>query len=73
MLGVRDQREEDEQSEGVCPPKPLECGVVADDEGGEVGRHQEEDQKSDEAGFVGDFSAQPDWADEEAADEEASD
>jgi hypothetical protein len=44
-----------------------------DEEGGEVGGHQEEDEQGDEAGFVGDFLAEPDGADEESANEEAGD
>ena len=73
VLGVRDQRQEDEQGEGVGPPESFEGGVVAGDEGGEVGDHQGEDEQGDEAGFVGDLLAEPDGADEEAADEQACD
>ena len=71
VLGVRDERKEDEQREGVRPPESFERGVVAGEEGGEVGDHQQEDEQGDDAGLVGDFLAEPDGADEEAADEEA--
>ena len=74
VLGVGDERQEDQQGEGVGPPEGFEGGVVVGgEEGGEVGGHQGEDEEGDEAGLVGDFLAQPDGADEEAADEEAGD
>jgi len=58
----------------VDPPEGFEGGAVAgEEEGGEVGDHQVEDKKGDEAGFVGEFFAEPDGADEEATDEETCD
>ena len=51
MLGVRDQRHEDEQGQRVGPPDEL-CVVP---EGREVGDHQVEDQEGDDAGLPGDF------------------
>ena len=54
--------------------RALSCSAAfGDEEGGEVGDHQEEDEEGDEAGLVGDFFAEPDGADEEAADEESGD
>lgn len=45
----------------------------ARDERRKVSRHQEKDQESDEAGFVGDFLAQPARPHEKAANEESCD
>ena len=74
MLGVGDERKEDEQSEGVDPPEGFDrCARVGEEEGGEVGGHQREDEQSDEAGFVGDLLAEPDGANKKTADEEAGD
>ena len=41
VLGVRDERKEDEQGEGVGPPEGFDRRTaVGDEEGGEVGDHQ---------------------------------
>jgi len=55
------------------PPESFESCVVAGEEGGEVGDHQQEDERGDDAGFIGNLLAEPDGANEEAADEEACD
>ena len=73
MLGVRDERQEDEQRQRVRPPEGFQRSPVAHEERGEVGDHQEKDKQGDDAGFVGEFLAEPDGPDEEAADEEACD
>ena len=69
VLGVGNEREEDEQCEGVGPPEGFQRGFVAGEEGGEVGDHQDKDERGDNTGFVGDLLAEPDGADEKAADE----
>lgn len=70
VLSVRDQRKKNEERESVNPPEGEGCGAgFWDEEGGEVGRHEGEDEEGDEAGFIRKMSAEPDGADEEAADE----
>jgi hypothetical protein len=57
MFGVGDEREKDQQSQGVRPPQGLEGGLVTNEEGGQIRDHQEEDEARDDARLVGDFSA----------------
>src|SRR5579864_620509 len=69
MLGVRNQRHEHEEGDGVRPPQ---CPALLPSrhERSEVGRHQRENEKSDEQGFVGD-GFQPAGPDDKAAKREA--
>ena len=72
MLGVGDEGQKDEQRERVRPPESSRGGAgVGNEESGEIGGHQDEDEQGDEAGFPGELLAEPAWAHEEAADEEA--
>ena len=74
MLGVGDDGQKGEQGEGVNPPEGARGGVgVGNKERGQVGGHEDEDQKGNEAGLPGEPGAEPFGADKEAADEEAGD
>ena len=65
MLGVRNQRQEDQERCGVRPPQRNRTGIgVLNPEGGQIGHHQGEDKERDEAGLVGNF-AQPTWTDDQ--------
>src|SRR5579859_7411345 len=66
--------QEDENREGVDPPVDADrraCG--ADRKRGQIGDHQDEDERSDDAGFVRDFLAEPAGTHDEAAYEESED
>ena len=52
MLGVRDQRQEDQQRQRVRPPQRLGIAVP---EGRQIRDHQHEDQQRDDAGFGRNF------------------
>jgi hypothetical protein len=68
MLGVGDERQEDEQRQGVGPPERFDRWArVGDKESREVGGHQGEDEKRDQARLVGDLLAEPDGADKKAS------
>ncbi len=72
MLGVRDERQKDQQRQRVHPPEDAGGGAgVGDKERGQIGDHQHEDQQRNDAGFPGELCAQPSGADEKPADEEA--
>ena len=74
VLGMRNERQKDQDAECMRPPEPARRGGGGRyGESGEIGDHQGEDEEGDDAGFVGHFAAEPDGADEEAADEEAGD
>ena len=73
VLGVGNDRKK-RGGERVGPPEDLRvAGAHSGEERGEVGDHQGEDEEGDDAGFVGDFLAQPAGANEEAADKESED
>ncbi len=71
MLGVRDQRQENEKRERVRPPKRSAL-LAARQEGQQIGDHQQEDQQRDEAGFVR-HRAEPFRPDHQAAERQARD
>ena len=73
MLGVRNQRQENQQRQRVQPPARLaRQRFLVDPEPGQIGRHQDEDQECDEARFRRHF-AQPHRPHHEAADEQPRD
>ncbi len=50
VLGVRNERQKDEDGQRMGPPEDAGGGVsVGNEEGGQVGGHQDEDQQGDEA------------------------
>ena len=74
VFGMRNQWQEDEQSQRVCPPKRLDrdrafCGK----ERAKVGHHQQEYEGRDEARLIRDLLAQPDRTYEKSTHEEGSD
>ena len=73
MLGVRNQRQEDQQRQRVQPPHALSRErFLVDPEPGQIGDHQHEDQQRDEARFRRHF-AQPHGPHHEAAHEQPGD
>ena len=74
VLGVGDEREEDEQVQSVKPPQDAGSrGRVRDEERRQIGGHQDEDQQGNDAGLIGRFFSEPFGPDEKAANEEAED
>ena len=73
MLGVGDEREENQQGGGVEPPEEMvgEFGGLQDVIE-QVGQHQGEDEQGDEAALVADL-AEPLWPDDHAANGETGD
>ena len=58
VLGVGDQRQEDEQGEGVEPPEDVRGrAAVCYGVGGQVGGHEGEDEAGDESGLPAEFVA----------------
>ena len=74
VLGVRDDGQEDEQGERVCPPENAGSRAgIADSKARQVGHHQEEDQQRDHSRFIGDFVAEPARPHKKSAHEQTED
>src|SRR5271165_242420 len=71
VLGVRDQRHENQQGQSVGPPQGT-AGIAAGQKSHQVGDHQEKDEKSDHTRLVRQGS-QPLRTDHEAAEREGRD
>ena len=56
VLGVRNQRQEDQQRERVQPTSCAPARLVVERNAGQVRDHQDEDQQCDDAGFGRDFA-----------------
>jgi hypothetical protein len=71
VLGVGNERKKGEQAKRVSPPENAGRGIGGcNEKGGQIGGHEEEDQKGDDAGPPGDLFAEPDGMEKETSDEE---
>ncbi len=72
MLGVRNERQKDQQRQRVNPPQRARRGAgIGDKERGQIGGHQNENQQRNHAGLLRELLAEPLGPNEEPADKEA--